>query len=128
MKTLALFAALVALPALAGEKAIGIITSPDGTERSNGSTAAPFLVPQGAKLTFNCTAAVSVCVDTNSACVAPGAGSNFGVSVAASANFPTSVDPVQRIFITIGTDRSSVIRAVGSAAFVCYVWVRTGNE
>ena len=129
MKTLALLAALVSLPALAGEMYLGAIVSTAGADTTNatGSTATPFIIPEGSKLTLNCTAAANVCVDTASACTAVG-GANPGVPVAATTNFPTAVDQIQRVKVTVGTKNSSVVRIFGAAAVTCYVWARHGNE
>lgn len=129
MKTLALLAALVALPALAGEQYLGVIVSAAGADTTNETTAAPFVVPQGSQLTSYCTAAALVCVDTATACTVLG-GAQPGVPVGALTNFPTSVNQVRRtaVTVTIAGQPSSIVRIVGAAAVSCYFWARNGNE
>lgn len=128
MRIFLLALALISLPALAGEAYIGDIVSAAGADTTNGSTAAPFVVPTGSKVTINCSAAANVCVDTTTACTTTGAGK--GVPVAASSNFPTSVrpQPSSAPTITVSGKMSSIIRIVGAAAVTCSVWVRQGNE
>lgn len=125
---LLLVVALAAAPALAGEEYLGVIVSAAGADTTNASTAAPFVVPYGSKLTFSCTAAVNICTDTASACTVLG-GANPGVPVATGVNFPTSVrGSTSAPSVTISSQRSSIIRIVGAAAVTCYVWARVGNE
>ena len=127
MKTILLAVIVLAAPAFAGEMYMGAIVSAAGADTTNASTAAPFLIPEGSKLTLNCTAAANICVDTTTACTAVG-GANPGVPVAASTNFPTSVDQIQRVKVTVATKTSSVVRIVGAGAVTCYLWARHGNE
>lgn len=125
---LLLVVALAAAPALAGEEYLGVIVSAAGADTTNASTAAPFVVPLGSKLTIYCTAAANVCTDTASACTTLG-GANAGVSVSSSSNFPTSVrGNISAPSVTISSQRSSIVRIVGAAAVTCYVWARVGNE
>lgn len=128
MRTFLLVIAIISLPALAGEEYLGDITSTAGEDKTNGSTAAPFVVPVGSKVTLNCTAAANVCTDTSSACTTSGAGK--GVPVAALSNFPTSVRPQPSSAPTINVlgKTSSIIRIVGAGAVTCSVWARNGNE
>lgn len=132
MKKALLLAALLALsPSWAGEKYLGAIVSGAGADTTNDSTATPFKIPLGSKLTVNCTAAANVCVDTGSACTALG-GANPGVPVAASTNFPTSVASYGPNTYTVSSGTAanggSVVRIVGTGAVTCYVWLRMGDE
>lgn len=113
--------------AFAGEQYLGVIVSGAGADTTNASTAAPFVVPAGSKLTFYCTAAVLICTDTSSACTVLG-GANPGLPWPALTPFPTSVNPRQSVSTTISGATSSIVRIVGSAAVTCYVWARYGNE
>ena len=121
-------AVLLAAPALAGEKWIGQVISGAGADTTNSSTASPFYVPLGSKLTFNCSAAANVCTDQSTACTTSGSG--MGVPVAASTNFPTSVSKSPIVTAAAGNAAAggAVIRIVGAAAVTCQVWAREGNE
>lgn len=129
MKLIVLAVALLAVPAVAGEKYLGAIVSAAGADTTNVSTAVPFKVSQGSKLTLNCTAAANVCVDTSSACTALG-GANPGVPVASGANFPTSTEAQSLVkSTTVGvTFDGSIVRIFGAGAVTCYVFSRAGNE
>ena len=128
MRTLALLAALLAAPAIAGESYLGTLVSGAGADITNGTTATPFAVPTGSKLTFNCTAAAVVCIDTATAC-AVGGTTNPGIPVAALVNFPTSTaNWFSAPTITVGGKTSAIIRIAGAAATTCTVWSRNGNE
>ena len=132
MRHLLVAVSLLALPSIAGEKYLGAIVSGAGADTTNDSTATPFYIPPGAKLTLNCTAAANVCVDTNSTCTLLGSG-NPGLPVAASTNFPTNtaVTPTpDAVKVSSGTaaNGGALVRIVGSAAVTCYVWKRQGGE
>ena len=128
MRTLALVVAVLSLPAFAGEEYLGAILSGAGADTTNATTAAPFVIPLGSKLTLYCTAAANICTDTSTACGVTGA-ANMGIPVAATVNFPTSVRPLSSApYVTISSQRSSILRIVGAAAVTCYVWARNGNE
>jgi hypothetical protein len=120
---------LGARAAFAGEKYLGAIVSGAGADTTNESTAAPFVVPLGSKLTGYCTAAALICTDTASACTVLG-GAQPGVPVAATTLFPTSVSPTRKasLTVTISGASSSILRIVGSGAVTCYWWAREGNE
>lgn len=125
---LAALVASLATPAYAGEEYLGAIVSGAGADTTNGSTAAPFVIPLGSKLTLYCTAAANICTDTTTACGVTGA-ANMGVPVASTSAFPTSVRPLSSApSITISGQRSSIVRIVGAAAVTCYVFARNGNE
>ena len=129
MKTILLAVFVLAAPAFAGETYLGTIVSVSGADTTNatGSTATPFVIPEGSKLTMYCTTAVNICTDTLATCTVLG-GANPGVQWSAATNFPTSVDQIRRVSVLVGTARSSVVRIVGAAAVTCYVWARNGNE
>lgn len=133
MSRLTLLCALVALPALAGEKYLGRIVSAAGADTTNASTAAPFSIPPGAQVTVTCTAAASICAEPpqggtgSTVCAVFGSGSaNEGVPVEASKPFPTSTST--QFTQTVAGSKSSVVRIVGAAAVNCTVWERRGNE
>lgn len=133
MSRLALLCALVAFPALAGEKNLGRIVSAAGADTTNASTAAPFAITPGARITIACTAAASICAmppqggTSSTVCTVFGSGSaNEGTPVVASEKFPTSVST--QFTQTVAGSKSAVVRIVGSAAVNCTVWERTGNE
>jgi hypothetical protein len=120
--------AVLSMPALAGEEKLGDLVSAAGGDITNASTATPFVIPIGSKLTLNCTAAANVCTDTSTACATSGAGQ--GLPISASSNFPTSVrpQPSSAPTVTISGKLSSILRIAGAAAVTCSVWMRTGNE
>lgn len=129
MRILLAVALCLALPAIAGERFLGAIVSAGGADTTNGTTATKFKVASGEKLTFNCTAAANICVDTTTACTVLG-GANPGVPVNASTNFPTSTSQRGDIVDTSGTaaNGGAILRIVGAGAVTCYVWARNGNE
>lgn len=131
MSRLTLLCALVAFPALAGERFLGIIVSAAGADTTNATTAAPFAIPKGQKITMACTAAAFVCAvplesSPTAACTASLAGANPGVPVIASEKFPTSTSTMNGT--TVSSTTSAIVRIVGTAAVNCVVWLRTGNE
>ena len=114
--------------ARAGEKYLGVIVSGAGADTTNDSTATPFYVPAGSKLTAYCTAAGFICTDQATACTTTGAGK--GVPVAASTLFPTSVAKSSAVKVSSGTaaNGGAYLRIVGAAAVTCEFWYREGNE
>lgn len=130
MKTLLLVAALFSFNAVAGEQQLGVIVSGAGADTTNGTTATPFVIPAGSKLTVWCTAAAAICTDQTAACVAPGsATTGAGVSITGSYNFPTSTSGSSSApTITVTSKTSSIVRIVGTAAVNCTVFARNGNE
>jgi hypothetical protein len=128
---LAVTVCLLSLSAHAGEKYLGKIVSGAGADTSNETTASPFYIGKGAKLTLVCNAAALICVDTTTACTAT-AGSNPGLPVSASEKFPTSVGQVGiSTFPTATTGAAAggaVVRIFGSAAVTCDVFSRDGQE
>lgn len=131
-RLVALLCILSALSASAGESYLGIIVSAAGADTTNASTAAPFAIPPGAKITIVCTAVAFICAappqgGTNStACTASLTGANPGVPITASEKFPTSTSTMWTS--TIASSRSATVRIVGTAAVNCLVYGRTGTE
>lgn len=122
LKKLAVLAVcFVGSQSFAGEKYLGTIVSPDGTERTNGSTAAPFLVPQSATITIQCTATAYVITDdTTTVTLAR------GVNLTALQIFLTSTSNQE--IIVVGSQVSAIVRVAGPAAVNCTVWTNRGNE
>jgi hypothetical protein len=115
--------ALVLSPrvAAAGENAhLGVLTA-SGSSVNNLTTAVPFRIPPGAKVTLVCTAAVQVLVD-NFVTSTSTTGTK-GVPVGANALFPTSVG---RANGSISGTPTAVIAMIGTGS--CDVWTRDGNE
>jgi len=115
--------ALVLLPrvAAAGENThVGVITAA-GSSINNLTTAVPFRIPPGAKVTLYCTAAMQVLVDNTA--VSTGTTGTKGVPIAATTLFPTSVG---RANGSIGGTTTAVIAVIGTGS--CDVWLRDGNE
>ena len=129
MRASLLTVVLLSLPALAGETYLGSIVSGAGADTTNATTATPFNVPKGSKLTLYCTAAGNVCVDQSAPCAtSPGYG--FGLPVAASSYLPTSTSKSKPLTDTSGTAAAggAVLRIAGAAAVTCHVFLREGNE
>ena len=132
MTRVLLLSVLVALPALAGEKYLGIIVSGAGADTTNASTAAPFAIAPGAKVTVACTASAFICAQPpqggtgSTACTASLTGANPGVPVTANSPFPTSVST--QFTSTIVSQKSATLRIVAAAAVNCVVWERSGTE
>lgn len=126
-----LLCTLLASSAFAGERFLGIIASGAGADTTNATTAAPFAIPAGAKITLACTASAFICAvplasTPTAACTASLAGANPGVPVSASEKFPTSTSTMNKV--TVASTTSATVRIVGTAAVNCVVWERTGNE
>lgn len=118
--SLAIAIALVALPASAGENRwLGAIVV-SGASLTNLTTAAPFIIPAGQKVTVNCSAAVNMLVD-NQAATASGAG--MGLPIPASTNFPTSVG--KAIGLLNGSP-TAVVAVLGTGT--CNYFLRDGTE
>lgn len=142
MHRLALFALLLALPAHAGEKHLGMIVSVAGADTTNETTATPFFIPKGAKLTMVCNGTAYICVDTTTSCastVGSDGGSKPGMPVTSGEKFPTSTGlPGSSSFPTAtGTGGGggsltpaggAVIRIFGTGAVACDVFSREGSE
>jgi len=131
MTRVLLLSVLVALPALAGERFLGIIVSGAGADTTNATTAAPFAIPKGQKITLACTAAVFICAEPlasspTAACTASLAGANPGVPWTANVPFPTSTSTMNGT--TVASTTSAIVRIVGAAAVNCVVWLRAGTE
>lgn len=131
MTRVLLLSALLSLPAVAGERFLGIIVSGAGADTTNATTAAPFAIPAAAKITIACTASAFICAvplasTPGAACTASLAGANPGVPVIANEKFPTSTSSQYKV--TVASSSSATVRIVGTAAVNCVVWERFGNE
>lgn len=112
---------LQSLPARAGEnRYLGAIVV-SGSSLNNATTAAPFVIPAGAKVTLY-TAGTDVRCLTDSTATAT-SGSTKGIPIPASSAWPTSVG-AGLIFIS-GTE-SALIACIGTGTVD--VWVRAGTE
>lgn len=138
MRTALLAVALLALPAMAGERLLGTITSSAGADTTNVSTAVPFKIPFAIPITIQCNATAYVVTDTATA-----ASSTTAIRIAADFIFPTSTgssgnSPAVSALAADGgilsTDggvlpaKSAVVRVAGPAAVACQVWSRAGTE
>lgn len=127
-RALLAFLALSAAPALAGETYLGSIVSGAGADTTNGSTASPFKIPQGARLTIACTAAGFVAVDTTAA-VTNLAGANPGIPLVANERFATTVGARgPTVGGTTVAASGAIVRISGAAAVTCVIWAREGTE
>lgn len=132
MTRLSLLLCLVLAPAaLAGERYLGVIVSGAGADTTNASTAAPFAIPPGSKITMVCTASAFICAvplasSPSAACTASLAGANPGIPVVANEKFPTSAAVTNTA--TVASTRSAIVRIVGAAAVNCLVYERSGTE
>lgn len=126
MRSLLLCLALASAPAMAGERLLGAIVSVAGADTTNASTAAPFAVPFGAKLTIWCNAAAYLITDTTTA-----ASATTALPVVANEKFPTSTGSSggsSTPTVAISGKPSALVRIFGTAAVTCYVFSRQGNE
>lgn len=119
-----LLVALLSPAAEAGEnKYLGVLTS-TGTSVNNTSTAVPFSIPAGAKLTLYCdTANGRVLTDQSSVATS---GSTKGVPLAATTLFPTSVGAARSSLSGNPTALVALISSSGTTN--CDVWARSGDE
>jgi len=123
-KLLALFALsaalLAATPAQAGEnRYLGAIVV-SGASLTNATTAAPFVIPAGSKVTVSCTASVFMLVDNT---VATASGAGKGLPIPASTNFPTSVGSQRAVILG---QPSALVAVIGTGT--CEFWLRSGSE
>lgn len=127
-RALSALLALSAAPAMAGETYLGSIVSGAGADTTNGSTATPFLIKPGTRLTIACTAAGFVAVDTTTA-VTNLAGANPGIPLVANERLATTVGAKGP---TVGGSTvaaaGAIVRISGAAAVTCVVWSREGTE
>lgn len=119
MRTFALLAVLLALPAMAGERYLGTIVAA-GADTTNATTAAPFVIPKKALLTVQCDATAYLALDTATASSA-----TVGVKLLVDVAWPTSVDGTS-YYVTVLSQQSAVVRIFGTAN--CKVFERRGNE
>lgn len=122
-RILALCLAVLAAPALAGERYLGAIVSAAGADTTNDSTATPFLVPSDARITIWCNAAATVITDSRTAVT-----STTGMPVGASEKFPTSTGTQVKVVSATAANGGAIVRIVGAGAVTCYVFERRGNE
>ena len=122
-----MLAVLSAAPALAGENLIGTIISAAGADTTNATTATPFVLLPGVRLSVQCNATAYVIGDDTVAVSA-----TRGVKLAADAFFLTKVDALagKRITMVIATISytSGILRIAGPGAVTCLVWSRKGDE
>jgi hypothetical protein len=129
---------LISLPAFAGERIIGKIVSVAGADTTNATTAVPFAITPGTKLTISCTASANICANSSTACTAVG-GANDGLPVVVGEKLPTSantgdltttagaaVGPPRTV--VVASKRSVTFRIFGAAAVSCTFWARNGDE
>ena len=121
---------VLSLSVWAGEnKYLGAIVSPDGGSFNNTTTATPFLINNGIKVTMDCDAAARVLTDASATALT---GSTKGVRVALTTLFPTSVGKfLTTVTSTDGglagpTSLIAIIPVSGGAT--CDVWARLGTE
>ena len=145
MRRLALLAVTAAIASVAwgGENLfLGTITSV-GSSKTNVTTATPFAIPAGSKVTLYCTNTSNVLVD-NYSTSATVTSSVYGLPVSATTLFPTSVGANRSRIAPVpyanlpdgGTDGGTdggfgiptAIIAVYSADGGCSVWQRSGTE
>jgi len=137
MKKLVLIC-LIALPALAGERQIGVIVSAAGADTTNATTAVPFAITPNTRLTVSCTAAANICANSSTACTAV-AGANAGLPVTAGEKLPTSADTGDLVTtagaavgppktVVVAGKKSVTFRIFGAAAVSCTFWARNGDE
>lgn len=117
---LAVLAFALASPAVAGEnRHLGVITA-SGSSVNNFTTAVPFQIPPGAKLTLYCTAAMQYLSDNT--VVSTSTTGTKGVPIDANKLFPTSVGRSGGAVV----NNSGVISIIGTGS--CDVWLRMGDE
>lgn len=117
MQKLITLIAVLAATAHAGEnRYLGQIVV-SAASLTNVTTAAPFTIPPGAKITAFCTAGVNILVDNLVVTAVT------GLPLGASTLFPTSVG---RAGATISGQPTAVIAVIGTAT--CSFWLRDGNE
>lgn len=125
MKIIKSFIAILALTipsfAFAGEQYLGKIVSGAGADTTNGSTAAPFIVPTGQLVSIQCNATAYVITDDTTAVDV-----DRGIKLSANQFFVTSTSSFQTIIVT--STVSAIVRIAGPAAVTCSVWTRRGNE
>jgi len=116
----ALAVILLSVTATAGEnRYLGAIVV-SGSSLNNTTTAAPFVIPPGSKVTVVCTAAVNMLTDNVSTATS---GATKGLPISANSIFPTSVG---RALATVSGVSTALIAVIGTGT--CDVWQRDGNE
>lgn len=117
-KILLCLAVLMVNPAFAAERSLGVLISA-GSSVTNATTATPFTVPTGSKISIQCDAIAWVLVgDSVQGATATASATGASVKLAADQLFLTST--------SIEQDRIAMISASGTAN--CRVFERKGNE
>ena len=116
----ALAVILLSVTATAGEnRYLGAIVVA-GSSLNNTTTAAPFVIPGGAKITVVCSAAVNMLVDNLSTAAS---GATKGLPIGANSIFPTSVG---KTLTTISGASTALVAVIGTGT--CDIWQRDGSE
>lgn len=117
---IALAAILLSVTAAAGEnRYLGAIVV-SANSLNNTTTASPFVIPAGQKITIVCSAAVNILVDNLSTAAS---GATKGLPVSAGLIFPTSVG---RNLASVSGVPTAVVAVFGTGT--CDIWLRDGNE
>jgi hypothetical protein len=117
------FVCLSPFPAWAGERYLGTITS-TGADTTNATTANPFNIPRGRKITIQCDAVAYVITDTTTVVSAA-----TGIKLDVDEKFPTSTGTM--VIDTSGTAAAggAIVRVISASGTVnCKVFERTGSE
>lgn len=110
-----------------GERYLGRISSVAGASTNNLTTATPFAILPGSKITVVASAAGRVAADFETCVASPAA--NFGIPVSAGGVFPTSVGRgTAAMANSPGTTTAVVSFLPTSGAADLDVWVRGGQE
>ncbi len=110
-----------------GERFLGRISSA-GTSTNNLTTATPFVILPGQKLTVVASAAGRVIADSE-VCIATPTGPNFGVPVSANSVFPTSCGKASANMPNAPGSTTAVLAFLPtSGAADLDVWTRSGQE
>lgn len=125
MKRLAYLVVLFPLLALGGESALlGTLVS-TGTAVTNATTATPFVIPPGVKISIQCDATAYVLTDSTTVAAS---GTTRGVKLAADQLLATSVG-VSKNIVVISSDKSAQVAMISSSGTAnCFVYSRAGNE
>ena len=121
MRKLLVLGLLLSAPAFAENAFLGeIIVS--GSSLTNLTTATPFVIPPGAKITVYCSAAVRALSDQTAVTTA-GAAPTRGQPIPASTNFPTSVGKSKA---RLNSQDTALLAIIGTGT--CEVFLRIGTE
>lgn len=119
----ALAVILLSVTAKAGEnRLLGTLVS-TGTSVNNLTTAAPFAIPAGSKVTIYCDVAARYLADNLSTALS---GATKGVPTPVASLFPTSVG--RQLFLVSGVPSASIALISVTGTATCDVWQRDGSE